>query len=354
MEITAENRVTVVDIARKAGVCQATVSAALHGRGRVGAARRRQIEAIARELGYEPRSAAQLLRATKTNQLGIVVAATDAVRAFAREVQRLVMGHFVQQCDLRGVRYVIEFHHHQQDEQGEFVPPHQITSRLVDGTILVGDVGERLRQWLGERSECAWVSIEEEAPLCVLSASEQGTDQAVGQLAELGHRRLAYAGGPERYSQQRLGLEGFLAASRQRSLEYTLGRFAGVVGADVAGECLQWARSLLCQANRPTAVVCHGEDLARSVCYAAAELGLKVPADLSVVSYGSAAEAARRYPRLTTIENDYAKVTAQAMDLLHWRMTKQPIEQPVRRVSPRLIEGDTVGAVPAVIKSVRP
>lgn len=352
METAKKNNVTVVDIARKAGVCQATVSAALHGRGRVGAVRRQQIQAIARELGYEPRPAAQLLRASRTDQLGLILAASNCDSAFVGEMPRLVLAQFVQHCMRRGLRYVIDFHHHSMDEASlEFVPPHPIAGRMVDGSVLVGDVGDALRQWLHARGTHPWVSIEEPADYCVLSAADDGVAAAVRMLLELGHRRLAYCGGPQRYSQQQLGLQAF--KSTVIGLAPAIQEFPPDLTAENIAAVHQWGRDVLRRSRRPTALVCHGECLARAVIYAAAELGLDVPRDLSVVSYGSVAEAERRYPRLTTIENDYAEITLQAMSLLELQLSKQPIDRPRRRVTPRLIPGNTVAAAPAEVRSVR-
>lgn len=347
-------KVTVVDVARAAGVCQATVSAALHGRGRVGESRRREIKAIAQELGYEPQSAAQLLRAAKTNQIGLIVAADDMAHAFANEMPRLVLGYFVQQCNRRDTRYVIEFHHHAMDEDGtDFTPPHQVISRLVDGTILLGDVGEPLRRWMNARVTHPWVSIEEPAEFSVLSAADEGITLAMRQLIEGGHRRFAYCGGPRRYTQQRLGAEAFEAAVTGVDAAPFIQQFAAELNEATMAVVYAWARSVLVRPDRPTAFVCHGECLARAVIHAASELGLRVPGDLSVVGYGSRFEAERRYPMLTTVANDYEAITAHAMDLLHWRIDKYPVEMPVRRVLPHLIHGDTVGPVPAVIKSIQ-
>lgn len=350
-----QSSVTVTDVAREAGVSQATVSAALHGRGRVSAARRDQIIEVAKRLGYEPRVAAQLLRAQKTGQLGVVVAARDSVSAFRHEVQRRVVGHFVDECAARNIRYQIEFHHHAMDESGVFEPPHQVVSKLVDGTLLVGDVGEPLRQWLQERGDFPWVSIEEPARYCVLSATDHAVYQAVRALVDLGHRRFVYCGGPERYSQHRLGQEGMRRAAGDFGLRHEERQFSGELDAARADASIAWAREILARPQRPTAFVCHGESLARAVVHAAAERGLKVPADLSVVSYGSALEAATRYPRLTTIENDYAAVTKQAIAMLLARVGGRPVEKPVCWVSPRLVEGLTVGPAPAAARGkVRP
>lgn len=341
--------VSVTEIARKAGVAQSTVSAALHGRGRVGEASRQRILALARELGYEPRLAAQLLRAKSTGQIGLVIAATDSVEAFAGQMAPLVLGHFIKFCTDQRLGYLIEFHHHEQDEAGEFRPPQQVAARMVDGIVVMGDVGDDLRRTLAARTGFPWVSVEEPAPLCVLSASDVAVYEATRDLAAMGHRRLAYAGGPQRYTQQRLGLEGFARAATELGLSTTRQLFRGRLDAETAAHAVRdvvvWARALIRGADRPTAFVCHNDTFARAVIHAAIEQGRRVPEDLSVISYGSALEAARTYPRLTTIENDYKEITAQAMVMLQQRLSGKAVAETIRRVKPRLIAGETVAPV---------
>ncbi|MGH7214801.1 MAG: LacI family DNA-binding transcriptional regulator [Tepidisphaeraceae bacterium] len=342
--------VSVTDIARRVGVAQSTVSAALHGRGRVGRECRDRILATAKALGYEPRVAAQLLRALRTGQLGVIVAATDAPHAFLDEIPRLVVGHFVQACLQKDYRYMIDFHHHAK-AAGHFTPPRLVTAKLVDGTILVGDVGEELRQWLHHRQTHPWVSIEEPADHCVLSAAESGVDEAVRMLAGLGHRVFAYAGGPERYSQHRLGYQGFRQAVRELGFRGEVVAFPGGLTAERAREVLAWARALMSRSiggdnPRPTAFVCHGESISRAVVHAATERGLSVPGDLSVTSYGSVGEATRRYPHLTTIENDYTEMTGIAMQMLWKQIAGEAVPTPCVWVKPRLVPGETTGPAP--------
>lgn len=341
--------VTVTDVARRAGVSQATVSAALHGRGRVGEERRRQIIEIANELGYQPRVAAQLLRARKTRQLGVIVAATGGVQAFTQDLQRKSLGRFVQTCTESGLRYVIEFSHHEQENSGEFAPPSQVTAKLVDGTLLIGDVGDRLRQWLAEYNGCHWVSIEEPAPLCVLSAADRGVQAVIRRFVELGHRKIGYIGGPERYAMHRLAVQGYRQVCREHGLPQLVQAFPGQLDATEAEAMVMWARQLLCSADRPTAIFCHGETVARAVVYAAVETGLKIPQDLSLVSYGSSEEACRRYPFLTTLENDYEAVTTDALAMLMQRINGQAVEDGQRFIVPRMVDGRTLGPVPAQV-----
>ncbi|MEV1090127.1 LacI family DNA-binding transcriptional regulator [Streptomyces microflavus] len=63
--------VTLLDVARAAGVSKSTVSDALQGSGRVAEATRERVRAVAEELGYRPNSAARRLRRSSTGAIGL-------------------------------------------------------------------------------------------------------------------------------------------------------------------------------------------------------------------------------------------------------------------------------------------
>ncbi|MFH9199282.1 LacI family DNA-binding transcriptional regulator [Streptomyces anulatus] len=68
--------VTLLDVARAAGVSKSTVSDALQGSGRVAEATRDRVRAVAEELGYRPNSAARRLRRASTGAVGLHLPAT--------------------------------------------------------------------------------------------------------------------------------------------------------------------------------------------------------------------------------------------------------------------------------------
>ncbi|MEV7893513.1 LacI family DNA-binding transcriptional regulator, partial [Streptomyces cyaneofuscatus] len=63
--------VTLLDVARTAGVSKSTASDALQGSGRVAEATRDRVRAVAEELGYRPNSAARRLRRSSTGAIGL-------------------------------------------------------------------------------------------------------------------------------------------------------------------------------------------------------------------------------------------------------------------------------------------
>src|SRR5581483_10890143 len=217
--------VTIRDVARHADVSIATVSRALSAPDLVAERTRARVIEVARQLGYEPNRAARSLITGRTGFIGAVVpdvanpfflGVLKGVQAAARE-----RGHHVLLADTS------------EDPVAEAELLSSI-SRQVDGLILLSSrlPVARLREFPGPRTlrptglqaaGGALNGLQASGPQsntvlfnrvlpgfpAVLLDSGDGIRQIVAQLAALGHRRCAYAGGPR---------ESFADAERRRGL----------------------------------------------------------------------------------------------------------------------------------------
>ena len=227
-----------------------------------------------------------------------------------------------------------------------------MTSGLVDGSVLIGDVGEPLRRLLAQVAPSfPWISIDEPSRFCILADSRHGVSQIVRRLVELGHRRLAYACGPQRYFTHHEGFAGWEQSIEQLGLSIPAGRNFVFGGDEQEGICsegaLEWATHLLKQPDRPTAFVCHDMVIARAVIYAAVQMGLSVPRDLSVTSWGWHIAAQEQYPALSTVELDYRVMMERGLELLNRLIDQDPITELRVMVAPRYVEGATIAPPPA-------
>lgn len=334
----ASGAVTIRDIARAAGVSATAVSSALHGTGRVSPTLREHIRKLARDMNYEPKVAARLLRARHTGQVGLIMSGTAESIAYSSFFLP-IMVHFVGVCELDGIGYHIEF---MNDTPGTpFRPPRQLTGGLVDGSILVGFGTPALRQWLNRQNRYPWVNLDEPADFCVLSATDQGVRHAVERLAAKGLRRLAYGSGPSRFTQHRMGLQGFNEAVQAFGLDTSYGRlieeFEQGRGPEIVEAATAWAERLLTGQRRPEAFICSDMRIARGVLAVAGRRGIAVPESLSVVAVGTAADAEKAYPCLSTIEPDYESLVSRAIHMLGRRIAGKPVEPSTCRVVPRLV-----------------
>lgn len=345
MAMGKSGKTTTKDIAEAAGVSLFTVSAALNGKSGVGVRKRLEIQRIAAKMNYEPHRAAQLLRLKNPGQIGIVIGADDfSSLASSGDSASALLCHFIQNCEKQGIRYVIECHHINDDRAGLNVPA-QIASRLATGSILSCDVGGKLRDFLGKNKTHPFVSVMEPAAYCVLIASDKSEYEAVRFIAENGHRRIAFAGGPERYMLHKMRKIGFRRAVRDFGMdlagEYQIYSSGANPVRKSPDDLAGWCRSMFSGGNRPTAIFCPEHEVARTMICIAMGKGLRVPQDLSIVSLGHSKNANASYPALTIMEIDFEKVMGEAMEMLETLIKCGKLTEPVKWIEPVLIQGGT-------------
>jgi LacI family transcriptional regulator len=340
--------VTIRDVAKRAGVTLTTVSSALGGRGRVSDDTRDAIRKIADELGYQPKLAAQMMRAHSTGHIGLILPGQNLEQISESGHAGPILANFVTLCEQRDVAYHIEYIDHTGTTR--FKPPRQIVNGLCDGVVLGGYVGPELCEWLDKRNT-TWISVGEPAPWCVISADDDGVYQAAQRLAALGHRHIAYAGNMPKYLTQRLGLEGFRRAQAEFGLH--TGTADSVICMEIPHgdgrrkvivESMKWAERMLACDAVPTAVICHDMTIARAIIYQALRMGKEVPRDLSVMTVGLPSDAEKSPPAISTIEVDFNALVAQAMDMLLQRLDGRLLVHETRNIAPKIVMRDTVSA----------
>lgn len=342
--------VTIRDVASKANVSIATVSAALSGNGTISDARRETVRHLAEKMNYKPRIAAQLMRAKKTGSIGIILAMDDTGQNVTDSgFHGPMLSRFFRCCEHENVRYHIE---EIRPRRGEaFKPPHQLAGGLVDGVLICGYLGEQGSKWLDEQNTKPVVFLGEPAEYSVLSAADNGVYEAAKYLAACGHRRIAFAGGQRIYSMHRLAHEGFLRAVKEFRLEIESEQCLKEFGLPCSDgrkeirQYAQWAKELLSSPKRPTAIIGHGMKMARAVIYAAVNHGLGVPDDLSVIGAGTPGDAEKSLPCATNIEPDYGAIVDCGMRLLRRIIAGKQIEPETYRINPKLVIRDTTGQV---------
>ena len=140
-------------------------------------------------------------------------------------------------------------------------------------------------------------------------ATARGWRRAVEHLAALGHERIGFFGG-------RAELEHVQVRGARLARGAGRGRAAAGPGR-ARGRRLRARRRWRCSRERPTAVVCASDVLAIGVrARRRAELGLRVPEDVSVTGFDDSPLAALATPALTSVRVDYAEFGAAAADAL--------------------------------------
>ena len=352
-------RPTQSDVARLAGVSRATVSYVLNGlapeRVPISEETRARVLAAVEELGYEPDARAQALRSGHTKTIGLII-------------PDIRNPHFWQTSDgveqeLRAAGYHLLLSSADlSPEYGEDVFK-ELSRRRIDGLILMSsDIFQSeaaqkiLNQLLKRRFPI--VRIGEHPTIdCVASNYEAATREAMAYLLSLQHRRvgLIYGVRPPWDSLGTAGLPGDSSGGMDRLIPYQDCLRAAGLPVDPAlivtcGTAIedgyQAALQLLKLPVRPTALLVINDLLAIGALRAASDLGLRVPADLSVVGYDDIPLAGYLAPRLTTSSKDMVRVGREAVKLLLARIGDP--ERPHQRidVQAQFIMRESTGPAP--------
>ena len=354
LESTSETSVRIKDVAKRAKVAPSTVSLALSGNGYVSDKMRQRILRVANEMNYRPKMAARLLRAHSTGYMGLVINAykADALRSGASSTDYRHVGwqitSFLEACRNEGVRHQVEVI--QTPSQEHKGVSELIEGGMIDGAVISGMVESDcpLGDLLRDKPQFPWVSFDEPADHCVLSASEQGVEQAFQYMAALGHQRVAVTFGDVNCLQHAQVKQGFDAAVNHFGLitkPNWIAQFQGSLTPALRKEETQWVQKLLYAKDRPTAIFCGGIGTAAIVMHTAALMGIDVPTQLSVIAMGFGVDASSHAPVPTIVERDHVAMMAAAMSMLRVRLQGRSVEQPVQRFVPNLIHGQTVDRV---------
>ncbi len=318
-------RVGIRDIAEEAGVSIGTVSKILNNKTdgvRIGAETRERVVEIAERLGYQANPLASALRSKRTGIIGAV----------NRNPGGGFMGRLGQQVQLAARRRDVELFVGIMKNMPDSVEAQLsiLQGQLFDGFLLLGDlpnyrdVARKLRN-LNKPHVSVAAGIAVEVPMA-------HTDEALGfkllldYLWGLGHRKIAFMGSlawPLVRERLRLFKEGMAVKGLSLPGEYiaTMDNFPYNLEDFAASEKLfrstvDHAKALLRQANPPTAIVCATDGFALGALKGAAQLGLRVPRDVSITGFDGIEGGFICQPELTTIRRPIEKVAAEAVDLL--------------------------------------
>lgn len=303
--------IKLADVARAAGVSQGTVSNVFNRPDLVSPELRERVEMAARELGYRgPDPRGRLLRAGRVGAIGVVT--TNTLQGFLEDpYERRFVAGIAAGCDAQGSGLALVSAVN--DEHAAW----NIRSALVDGFILNCMLeGSRLVE-LAQQRGLPFVAVEHDPQpgIDTVGVDDRlGARLAADHLLALGHRRFAVVS-LELLPDDRVGFVDEERAAKVRFAVPRL-RLAGyrealaAAGApppqvfETTNRRTDAALALAAILERDpgiTAILCMSDLLACGIVEAAAERGLRVPEDLSVVGFDDVEDAARLRPPLTTI-----------------------------------------------------
>lgn len=296
--------VTMQDVARAAGVSRVTASYVLNAnpRAAVNPETRARILQAACTLGYTMDPLARGLRGKSTFTLGHVVGRMDANQVWV-DIARAV------HAEARRSRYQVLLADGGGDVEQELAQVRTLLDRAVDGFVFNGPLSES--PVLAAQDAGRHAVMVERYPRVpgvpgVRTDNAAASRLALAHLAEQGHRRVAYVGLRPDHPVHRERLDGARAAAARLAVEMPASWLEILPDQHLDRACAA-ARWLLLQSPRPTAVYAGGNLFAVAVLRVVHELGLRVPAELSIIAYDEQ-YAEYTCPRLTTVGMDAVRL----------------------------------------------
>ena len=300
----------IKDVAQAAGVSTATVSHVINDTRRVTSETRARVLATIRELNYYPNAQARSLASGRSTTLGLII--SDISNPFFPELVKSIEGAAFE----RGYDVVLANTSYDPRRTSHYVRRF-IERKLAGVVMMTSEIEEEIVDELRrQRVAVTFLDIGRagEHMSNIVVDYEQGIEQAVAHLVALGHRRIAYIGGPERLRSAARRSKGFesslalhLPGARARIIESD---FQLEGGRQTAAELFASSQN----GERPTAVLAANDMMALGCIRAARERGLRVPEDVSIVGFDNIAFASLADPALTTVCVPRDRLGARAVE----------------------------------------
>ncbi|MGI5237962.1 LacI family DNA-binding transcriptional regulator [Dactylosporangium sp. CA-139066] len=305
-------RATLADVARLAGVSPATASKVLNGRSDVSPSTREVVLGVIAELGYRPTAARRDARRGRS-----LVTVVDHVesRYAGTVLQSILVAATAVQADL--VLHLPPAEWTATGRTAAHAWVAQLRESGVVGLIALATAVPDAVLRAGEDAQLPMVAIDpidttDSRVVSIGATNWAGGRSATEHVIRLGHRRIAWIGGPPGSAPSAERFHGYQAAMHSAGL--TADRALVWHDAFSVDAGLKHGRHVLTLEQPPTAIVAGNDEIAIGVFAAAKELGIAVPAGLSVTGFDDTAQAEWTTPRLTSVRQPLAGMGRMAVE----------------------------------------
>ncbi|MEN0084644.1 MAG: LacI family DNA-binding transcriptional regulator [Leifsonia sp.] len=319
---------SIRDIARLAGVSRQTVSRVLNGERYIKPSTEAQVRKVIEEHSWRPNSAARALATARSRTIGLLVSARSHYGPFsaatAIDEAARNRGYAILTATLA-----------REDDESISAALDAFVAQGVEGVVVIAPQ---------QRAHEALQRVTFKVPLVSLHWKSAGDDRvaafdqlagarlATRHLIELGHTRIRHLAGPQDWSEAEDRMNGFLAELNDHDLPVTapiLGDWTADLGYEVGLKLL----------HHPdfSAIFASNDQMALGLMHAAADLGVAVPEQLSIVGFDDIPEAKHYSPPLTTVRQDFGWLGARAIAVLLAQIEGEDTGPPAEFPVPQLI-----------------
>jgi len=336
MPVEEQSGPLMADVARLAGVAISTVSRALANPGRVNEKTRAKIDAAAKQLGYTPNAMARGLRVGKSNTIMIIL--PGSLYYGVSQVIPHVL-HSINKALLQN-GYNLMIANLGRDPESERHILNLAFGGTIRGAIILSsklpEIDGRSLANAGLPIVSMLLDMSDAGVPSVVTNDREAMRDAVAELIRMGHRRFFYIAGPQGnyHDIERYG--GTLEALRDAGIsKQALSRSGGDLDFQKGFEIgVQAALDFVRLKDRPTAVIATSDDMAISFVSRIRQTGLRIPDDLSVVSFDGAPVCEFCFPPLSTIEQPFEEMgqaaVARLLDTIGQAETERDLRITIR------------------------
>ncbi|MGV1006036.1 MAG: LacI family DNA-binding transcriptional regulator [Candidatus Nanopelagicales bacterium] len=321
----SRRRVTIADIARRSGVTSGAVSMAVNGKPGVSDATRARVLQIADEMHWRPNHAAQALRGKDAEAIGLVLARPEEAVGEEAFFARFIAGV---QSVLSQSGYSLLLQMAPDLAAESAIHASWIADRRVDGILVLDPRVEdpRVKALLGKNHPTIVVGGNTRSGKLssVRTDDRQLMKALLDHLVGLGHQRIGYVTGDQRFAHVRTRIEAFG--------EYGIDR--GIWGATLAGDfspvlSKEATRRFLASPRPPTAIVYDSEVMAIAGLGTLTEMGVAVPGAVSLASWEDSATCRVVHPTITALDRDAVSLGRLAATEMLQLLAGDPVAEPV-------------------------
>jgi LacI family transcriptional regulator len=332
----SSSRVTIVQVAKEAGVSLGTVSRVINDDVHVADETRERVLAVAKEMGYVANRQARGLKGRKTNTIGVLV--PNLGTGYIGEI----MQGIDTELELSQLDLMLFTTHRVADKEAKYVA--NMVQGMVDGLLFL--IPRSPSDYIGTLIDRSFPfvlidnQVENEPCRYVGATNWQGAYKATEYLIELGHRRIGFMTGSMDLNSATDRLEGYKSALRTNHIpenpdliyegDYTQpSGYAGATALLDLGEVL-------------TAIFASNDAMAMGAMDAVRSRGLRVPEDISVMGFDDVPQSAMIRPALTTVRQPLEQMGRVATQMLLDILKNPEREVDQMRLPTELIIRDSV------------
>lgn len=323
----ADKEITIYDIAQEAGVSPATVSRVLTNSAKVSAAKKETVEKIIQKYGFRPNAMARSLSETQTKVLGIIVA----------DIRNPYYATLVVECEIAANKlgYSVMVCNALSDFEHEKFNLAKLYEQRVDAII---QLGCSVDDMISNREYAKLVGRVARTIPFVITGKLDGANcyhlhiddllamELIFQhLLDNGHSKIALVGGMQHVKSTNDKTRHYIYLAGKNGLELRNEYMLDGDFSDIGGR--KCARQLMALSDPPTAIITVNDYTAVGVLQELTLRGIKVPEDISIVSFDNTYLCNIVTPQLTSIDYDYPLFGRKLVEIAQQAIQKQEVER---------------------------